>query len=637
MSKMKKIFAVLLCVAMLMPLLPQPEAKEVEAAAGEVEIKDEKNNLFDMSKMSFPSSDASGYLQAGTEIDSKRGDVTVVAGNKPYEESLTDKQFFYWSNVAWEAGVTYRISYYYKVSHTSGKTFRFYPLARIDNAVYNKNLDDAFKDAGTDHSPNTKEWTKQEITWTAPETSTGGYSVFGFNLTLFEGDKIYLDDIVIEKEKPDFTGAQAILSDGIQMKLYINDVADVSKGLSAKVNEKSVDILKDTEGKQYIAIPFAAKEMVDEVKTELYLDDVVVASKEYSVREYAEALLKDQTHAALWDAVKAMLNYGAWAQKYFNYKTDDLANSVVPKKDQYSSEELRETFSKDMVGNRTLVQSGFTGYRYGNATCTTYMDFSETDSSEHGEIKTITGIDKSPQIYPIWLMGEVKENPTSTYIISFWLKTNKQTGSAGFSIEPTVRWYPTTEATGGGWASIPNTKCDTTTDWKKVVVVWTPPEACKGYFRVAVNLKMDKGDSVSIAGFKLERADNTASIEDYKPVINNKVGSFLGYTMVLKDTTSVRLYFNEQPTSATIDDVQTDIKAKGTQYYIEIPDVKAGELSNSHTIEVTSGGHTMTITNFSVLSAARAAIQNENTNEALRNLSTALVLYAEAAKAAKTL
>lgn len=633
MSKMKKIFAVLLCVAMLMPLLPQPEAKEVEAAAGEVAIKDEKNNLFDMSKMNFPSSDASGYLQAETEIDSKRGDVTVVAGNKTYEESLKDQQFFYWSNVAWEAGVTYQISYYYKVSHTSGKTFRFYPLARIDNTVYNKNQDAAFEDAGTDHSPNTKEWTKQEITWTAPKTSTGGYSVFGFNLTLFEGDKIYLDDIVIEKAKPDFTGAQVILSDGIQMKLYINDVSDVTNGLSAKVNGKSVDILKDTEGKQYIAIPFAAKEMVDEVKTELYLDDVVVASKEYSVREYAEALLKDQTHATLWDAVKAMLNYGAWAQKYFNYKTDDLANSVVPKKDQYSSEELRETFSKDMVGNRTLVQSGFTGYRYGNSECTKYMEFSETDSFEHGEIETINGKDKSLQSYPIWLMGEVKENLTSTYIISFWLKTNKQTGSAGFSIEPTVRWYPTTAATGGGWASIPNTKCDTTTDWKKVVVVWTPPEECKGYFRVAVNLKMDKGDSVSIAGFKLERADNTASIKDYEPTIENKVNSFQGYTMVLEDTTSVRLYFNEQPTSATIDDVRADIKTKGSKYYIEIPNVKAGELDNSHTIKVTSGEQTMKITNFSVLSAATAAIQNDGTKDELKNLCTALVLYAEAAKA----
>ncbi len=51
----------------------------------------------------------------------------------------------------------------------------------------------------------------------------------------------------------------------------------------------------------------------------------------YSVQEYAEYIL---THADKYPdeqpLVKAMLNYGAYSQKYFNYNTDNLANSVLP-------------------------------------------------------------------------------------------------------------------------------------------------------------------------------------------------------------------------------------------------------------------------------------------------------------------
>lgn len=88
----------------------------------------------------------------------------------------------------------------------------------------------------------------------------------------------------------------------------------------------------------------AAKEMNDEIKAQMVISgEEMQYGREYTytVRQYAEYLLGRQDangqYAKVANLVKAMLNYGSYAQKYFKYHTDNLANNS-----SYMGEEEKE-------------------------------------------------------------------------------------------------------------------------------------------------------------------------------------------------------------------------------------------------------------------------------------------------------
>ena len=76
-----------------------------------------------------------------------------------------------------------------------------------------------------------------------------------------------------------------------------------------------------------------AKEMTDTISAQMFISEGNADGDAYtySVRDYAVYILNHQNDfgAKTVAVVKAMLNYGASAQKFFGYKTDDLANSVL--------------------------------------------------------------------------------------------------------------------------------------------------------------------------------------------------------------------------------------------------------------------------------------------------------------------
>lgn len=77
----------------------------------------------------------------------------------------------------------------------------------------------------------------------------------------------------------------------------------------------------------------SAKEMCDKITAQVYLDDSTAIGREYSymVRDYAKYILShsDDYSAKTIDLVKAMMNYGAYSQIYFNYNTGNLANAIL--------------------------------------------------------------------------------------------------------------------------------------------------------------------------------------------------------------------------------------------------------------------------------------------------------------------
>ena len=106
-----------------------------------------------------------------------------------------------------------------------------------------------------------------------------------------------------------------------------------------------------------------AKELSVDVKVTIFADGEVIKTEIYSVKEYAmKQLAKNNIPAKLKTLLVDMLNYGAAAQIYWNYNTDNLANADLTEDQQaLASQELAEmTSHKNVVGGEdaTVVLVG---------------------------------------------------------------------------------------------------------------------------------------------------------------------------------------------------------------------------------------------------------------------------------------
>ena len=101
------------------------------------------------------------------------------------------------------------------------------------------------------------------------------------------------------------------------------------------------DLTPNKDGYYIFRCDVVAKEMADEITAQVYIDEnnPIGDAYTYSVREYAAYILDhpEKYSVNAIELVKAMLNYGAAAQNYFGYGTDDLANSILPADGQQTS------------------------------------------------------------------------------------------------------------------------------------------------------------------------------------------------------------------------------------------------------------------------------------------------------------
>ena len=115
----------------------------------------------------------------------------------------------------------------------------------------------------------------------------------------------------------------------------------------------------------------------------------------------------------------------------------------------------------------------------------------------------------------------------------------------------------------------------------------------------------------------------------YRATIQNRASNFIGYTLLLKDVTYIRLYFTEQVTVTLNGAEKTAVKdGDKARYYVEIPGVNAANLGTANTIVCGN----MTIENLSVLSLASQVAKDTTKSEAFRNAMIALILYAQSVK-----
>ncbi len=128
-------------------------------------------------------------------------------------------------------------------------------------------------------------------------------------------------------------------------KIAVNYYMSLTEKTLNDANSKMVFTVPDTGSTYTVEIPVseavksgdyyvftcevAAKEMTSVIKAKLVTSESELQLDDYTVQEYAEVILSDTVkYAKEQKLVKKMLNYGAQAQIYFNYNTDNLANDT---------------------------------------------------------------------------------------------------------------------------------------------------------------------------------------------------------------------------------------------------------------------------------------------------------------------
>ena len=140
-------------------------------------------------------------------------------------------------------------------------------------------------------------------------------------------------------EDPAFAGATVEVDAGISLDFLVSDATEATE---VKYNGVALPSAEYSEGvTKYTLSGFGPQEMGDDFTVELFVDGKSVDTLTYSVKKYCDTVLADDSASAeLKTLVKEMLNYGAMAQIYRNYKKDAPVNTgIEPTGSKYNAPE----------------------------------------------------------------------------------------------------------------------------------------------------------------------------------------------------------------------------------------------------------------------------------------------------------
>ncbi|MBO5048800.1 MAG: hypothetical protein J6C41_00010 [Oscillospiraceae bacterium] len=141
--------------------------------------------------------------------------------------------------------------------------------------------------------------------------------------------------------------AQAALADGsdyITQQLYLgsdlmlhlrgsvdylfaeNAVATVTCGDQVDTYRVE-DLTVDENGQAELVFELAAAQMTEDITLRIKVGGVVIIEETYSIRNYIQTLLNGNYSAETEALCLELLNYGAWAQRYFDYREGSLADA----------------------------------------------------------------------------------------------------------------------------------------------------------------------------------------------------------------------------------------------------------------------------------------------------------------------
>ena len=127
-------------------------------------------------------------------------------------------------------------------------------------------------------------------------------------------------------------GLSMTLGDNLDMNFYVaadeTDVDNTYVQLTAGGESLLLQPeITDAAGNYKFTVELAAAQMTEEVTFTLLVGETVIETGTYTVRRYADAILAGEYDETVKELVRSMLHYGAAAQNYFNYHTENLANA----------------------------------------------------------------------------------------------------------------------------------------------------------------------------------------------------------------------------------------------------------------------------------------------------------------------
>lgn len=169
----------------------------------------------------------------------------------------------------------------------------------------------------------------------------------------FEGGSVSLTGEVVVNFYMDLPEA-TLAADSVSVKFVQNDKEIATDNLDTE--DKKDDYYK-------FSCPIEAKKMADDITATLCINDnETKVTCTYSIQEYAETIINDTSGAYTENAIalaKALLNYGAYAQTYFDYNVEKLANANCA----YTNE-LETVISTALSDSARAVTGSVSGVSY---------------------------------------------------------------------------------------------------------------------------------------------------------------------------------------------------------------------------------------------------------------------------------
>ena len=144
-----------------------------------------------------------------------------------------------------------------------------------------------------------------------------------------------------------------------------------------------------------------AKKMTASIDAQLYVNDQRVAEKWWTVKNYADYILSNPSkYKTAEPLVRAMLHYGAYAQIFFNYKTDKLANANLINDTNYTLDDA--VFTRTYDSSKTSLPAGleFSSVSLTLQTTTTLNLYFTDNTNKNLTFKLVNGT-KETTITPI--------------------------------------------------------------------------------------------------------------------------------------------------------------------------------------------------------------------------------------------
>ena len=118
----------------------------------------------------------------------------------------------------------------------------------------------------------------------------------------------------------------------VNFEIYVHETIRETAQIAVTVAGEAYDIgdiAVGEDGYYTVTIKIAAAQMADTINIQITNSNGKNAgvSKDYTVEQYAEAILADAAQSQYHQIVKAMLNYGGAAQTYFGYNTENLVST----------------------------------------------------------------------------------------------------------------------------------------------------------------------------------------------------------------------------------------------------------------------------------------------------------------------